>query len=74
MSDTQTMAEHGKVKWFSDQKGYGFILRDDGQDVFVHHSAIKMEGFRTLREGDDVAYELRDGDKGPQAVNVMKEE
>lgn len=73
MSELQMEAERGKVKWFSDQKGYGFILRDDGQDVFVHHSAIKMDGFRTLREGDDVAYQLRDGDKGPQAVNVMKE-
>lgn len=68
------VAEHGTVKWFSDQKGYGFILRDDGQDVFVHHSAIQMDGFRTLREGDAVAYELRDGDKGPQAVNVLKDE
>ena len=60
----------GKVKWFSDQKGYGFIARDDATDVFVHHTSIVMEGFRTLKQGEDVAYELRDGAKGPQAVNV----
>jgi CspA family cold shock protein len=65
--------EAGKVKWFSDQKGYGFIARDDGQDVFVHHSAIQMEGFRTLRQGEEVLYELKDGTKGPQAVNVTKD-
>jgi len=62
----------GKVKWFNDQKGYGFIAREDDSDVFVHHTAIQMEGFRTLREGEDVAYELLDGEKGPQAVNVVK--
>ncbi len=62
----------GKVKWFNDQKGYGFIARENEADVFVHHTAIVMEGFRTLREGDDVVYELREGGKGPQAVNVMK--
>jgi cold shock protein len=62
----------GKVKWFNDQKGYGFIAREDSTDVFVHHTQIQMEGFRTLREGDDVLYELRDGPKGPQAVNVNK--
>lgn len=60
----------GQVKWFNNQKGYGFILREDGTDVFVHYSAIQMEGFRTLREGDPVTYELMDGDKGPHAVNV----
>lgn len=64
----------GKVKWFSDQKGYGFIARDESTDVFVHHTAIVMDGFRTLRQGEDVAYELLDGDKGPQAVNVEKYE
>ncbi len=63
----------GTVKWFSDQKGYGFIARDDDTDVFVHHSAIQMEGFRTLRQGEGVVYELRDGNKGPQAVNVTKQ-
>jgi CspA family cold shock protein len=62
------------VKWFNNQKGYGFILREDGTDVFVHYSAIQMEGFRTLREGDPVTYELIDGDKGPHAVNVALNE
>jgi cold shock protein len=62
----------GKVKWFSDQKGYGFIAREDDADVFVHHSAIQMDGFRTLRQGECVQYELRDGVKGPQAVNVSR--
>ena len=60
----------GTVKWFNNQKGYGFICRDDETDVFVHYSAIAMEGFRTLREGDTVSYQLCDGDKGPHAVNV----
>lgn len=60
----------GKVKWFSDQKGYGFIEREDSTDVFVHHSAIRMDGYRSLKQGDDVVYELKDGTKGPQAVNV----
>lgn len=62
----------GKVKWFNDQKGYGFIAREDAPDVFVHHSAIQMEGFRSLREGEEVSYELLDSDKGPQAMNVQK--
>ncbi len=62
----------GKVKWFNNKKGYGFILRDDSNDVFVHHTAIQMDGFRTLRQGDAVLYELRETDKGPQAVNVTK--
>lgn len=62
----------GKVKWFSDQKGYGFIARDNDCDVFVHHSAIEMDGFRTLRQGEDVYYELREGGKGPQAVRVTR--
>lgn len=62
----------GKVKWFNDQKGYGFIAREDASDVFVHHTAIQMEGFRTLREGESVMYELRESSKGPQAVNVTR--
>jgi len=62
----------GTVKWFNDQKGYGFIARDEDADVFVHHTAIVMEGFRTLRQGEPVAYELKEGTKGPQAVNVTK--
>jgi len=62
----------GKVKWFNDQKGYGFIAREEAPDVFVHHTAIQMEGFRTLREGDSVTYELRESEKGPQASNVQR--
>ena len=61
----------GKVKWFNNKKGYGFILSDAETDVFVHHTAIHMEGFRTLRQGDSVVYELHDTDKGPQAQNVQ---
>jgi len=67
------MAERflGVVKWFNGEKGYGFIARDDEEkDVFVHFSAINSEGFRTLREGQRVEFEVVDGDKGPQAQNV----
>ena len=61
----------GTVKWFNDEKGYGFITPDDGsKDLFVHQSAIKAEGFRTLEEGAKVSYESEAGDKGPRAVNV----
>ena len=63
----------GTVKWFSDQKGYGFITPEDGsKDVFVHHSAILGEGFKTLREGQQVEFEITQGPKGPQASNVNK--
>ena len=62
--------ENGKVKWFSNQKGYGFIQKEDGNDVFVHFSAIQCEGFKTLAEGQDVLFEISDGPKGPQAANV----
>jgi len=63
----------GKVKWFNDSKGYGFITPDDGsKDVFVHHSAIQSEGFRSLQEGDAVEFEIQDGQKGPAAANVRK--
>jgi CspA family cold shock protein len=62
----------GKVKWFSAQKGYGFIEMDDGKDIFVHHSAIQMEGFRALEQGDQVEFEVTQGPKGPQAINVKK--
>ena len=63
----------GKVKWFNEQKGYGFITPDDGsKDCFVHHSSIKGEGFKTLQEGDEVEFEITQGEKGPQASNVVK--
>jgi CspA family cold shock protein len=60
----------GVVKWFNDQKGYGFIQQDDGPDVFVHHSAINATGFRSLKEGDRVTFEIEQGQKGPAAANV----
>jgi CspA family cold shock protein len=62
----------GTVKWFSAEKGYGFISRDDGDDVFVHYSAIAGDGFRSLEEGMRVEFEVTDGRKGPQASNVTK--
>jgi cold shock protein len=62
----------GKVKWFSDQKGYGFITPESGKDVFVHHSAILGDGFKTLAEGQDVEFEITEGPKGEQAKNVVK--
>lgn len=65
----------GKVKWFNDQKGYGFIAREDGSaDVFVHYASIQGNGFRTLAEGDSVEFELIDSEKGPKAQSVAKVE
>ena len=62
----------GKVKWFNNQKGYGFIEGDGGGDVFVHYSVIKSDGFKTLNEGDSVNYDIVDGPKGKQAANVLR--
>jgi len=62
----------GKVKWFNDAKGYGFIARDDGSDVFVHHTAMQSEGFRSLSEGQTVEFDITEGPKGLQAANVRK--
>ncbi len=63
--------DKGKVKWFNEKKGYGFIERESGGDVFVHYTAIKSDGFKTLTEGQQVEFEVVQGQKGPQAVNVV---
>ncbi|MGQ9531445.1 MAG: cold-shock protein [Desulfotomaculales bacterium] len=62
----------GRVKWFNQEKGYGFIEREDGGDVFVHFSAIQEKGFKTLTQGQEVEFEVVQGTRGPQAVNVVK--
>jgi len=62
----------GKVKWFNENKGFGFIQQENGEDVFVHFTAIKEEGFKTLAEGQEVEFEIVEGQKGPQAANVVK--
>jgi len=64
----------GTVKWFNDRKGYGFISLEDGEDVFVHHSEIKTDGFRTLNEGEVVEFDVAPGRKGQQAVNVIRQQ
>jgi CspA family cold shock protein len=64
--------EHGKVKWFNSEKGFGFIERDGGEDVFVHFSAIQGDGYKSLEEGQEVTFELEEGQRGPQAANVNK--
>ncbi len=64
---------NGVVKWFSNRKGYGFIEQEEGDDIFVHHTAINMSGFRTLTEGDRVSFEIEVGDRGPAAKNVEKQ-
>jgi CspA family cold shock protein len=66
------MMSRGKVKWFNDAKGFGFIELEGGSDVFVHYSAIQSDGFKTLKQGQDVEFEIKDGDKGLQAAKVMK--
>lgn len=64
--------EQGKVKWFNAEKGFGFIERDGADDVFVHFTAIQGEGFKSLEEGQEVSFEIEDGNRGPQAANVVK--
>ncbi|MBG0777352.1 MAG: cold-shock protein [Desulfovibrionaceae bacterium] len=66
------MSHEGVVKWFNEKKGFGFIKRDEGEDVFVHYTAIKDEGFRTLQEGQRVSFDIEEGDKGMKALNVTK--
>lgn len=65
--------EQGTVKWFNNDKGYGFINRDSGDDVFVHYSAIQGDGFKSLDEGQHVTFDVEEGDRGLQAINVVKE-
>jgi cold shock protein len=62
----------GTVKWFNDSKGFGFITTEEGSDIFVHHTSIQGDGFKTLAEGDRVSFDVEKGDKGPKAVNVVK--
>ncbi|NQS88578.1 cold shock domain-containing protein [Patescibacteria group bacterium] len=68
------MSEEGTVKWFDDRKGYGFITRADGKDVFVHFSNITREGFKSLKEGDKVSFDVQESERGPQAINVARQE
>lgn len=64
--------EKGKVKWFNSQKGYGFICDEEGKDIFVHYTGLNMEGYKTIKEGEEVEYEVISGEKGPQAINVTR--
>jgi CspA family cold shock protein len=66
------MQKNGKVKWFSNSKGYGFIEQESGEDVFVHYSVIQGDGFKSLEEGQNVQFDVVQGEKGPQAANVTK--
>jgi len=68
------VSEEGTVKWFDDRKGYGFITRADGKDVFVHFSNITREGFKSLKEGDKVSFDVQESERGPQAINVARQE
>ena len=63
---------NGIVKWFNDRKGYGFIQQEDGEDIFVHYSSIDMDGYKSLAEGEQVTFEVEEGDRGPVAKNVQK--
>ena len=67
------MSEEGTVKWFDERKGYGFISRASGDDVFVHFSSIAGDGFKSLQEGNQVSFDLEESERGPQAVNVVKQ-
>lgn len=71
-SGGRSSMEQGTVKWFNSEKGYGFVTREDGSDVFVHYSAIQGEGYKTLEEGQSVTFDIEESDRGPQAVNVNK--
>lgn len=66
------MSYRGTVKWFNDSKGFGFLTRENGDDVFVHYSSIQGDGFKTLAQGDEVEFEITEGEKGPKAANVVK--
>jgi CspA family cold shock protein len=68
----KSFMEKGTVKWFNETKGYGFITRDSGGDVFAHYTAIQGDGYKTLSEGDVVSFDIVDGDKGPKASNIVK--
>ncbi len=72
--DKEVIILTGKVKWFNAEKGFGFIEREDGDDVFVHFSAIQSDGFKTLEEGEEVDFEIVEGDRGPQAANVIRQQ